>query len=499
MNALERDALQVLGLVRSLRNSLAPINRIPPEVLSLIPDYYEDDGEDQDLIALTHVCHGWRDIFTSRSSLWTQLAFPNIDSTRTYIQRSKSSPLEIWLDDSQDETYLEASSLIIPHIHRLKHLSISGDTLPGILSHFHCQLPLLEWLDIHIIGPRDQTLDDALFGGNLSSLRQLHLHGVITHLPWKNMANLDVVDLRSCRPGYGVTQLLDFFESAPRLHTVRLGGSIPNSSDAPPDRTVALRHLGTFTIRANPPYSVLLNHLHIPTGTMMVLGFCFRGGRYPLLDCLPKVSTNLSNLSHITTINLLFDSTEKFARLVGPSGCFLVNAHWEGRATNSYFIDRQILQTFGPPILSTALRLAISQYRRSISPGAEDCPVFRTLSNTSNLQTLVLNECNNLPFILALNPQENPSKLTLCPKLIELVLYIKRRDRFHLKHLLSMAEHRASEGAKLLSITFIGLGGFVPGDEVLKLKENVTDVVCLVDGAPPAWDNLPPESAGESG
>ena len=480
----------MLNLVRSLKNSLAPINRVPPEVFSLIPDHYEHNDKDQNLIALTHVCHGWREIFTSRSSLWTKLASPNIDKTRTYIQRSKSSPLEIWLGGSQGNTSIEAFSLIIPHIHRLKGLFISGDTLPGILSHFHRHFPLLEWLDLHITNLHDQTLE-AIFSRDLSSLRQLHLCGVITHLPWKNMANLRVVILRSRPSGHSVTQLLDFFESAPLLHTIRLRGSIPKSSDAPSDRTVVLRHLKIFTIHADPPYSTLLNHLHIPTGALMTLGFWFRGERYPLLDCLPKVSTNLGNLSHITTINLLFDSIEKCARLIGPSGFLRVNAHWRDRAADSYFIDRQILQTLGPPVLSTALRLAISQYRHPIPPGAEDCPVFRTLSNTSNLRVLILNECNNLPFVLALDPQENPSNLILCPKLVELALYIKREDQYHLEHLISMAKHRDSEGAKLLSIAFIGLGGFVPGDEVLKLRENVTGVVRLVDSTPPAWDKLP--------
>ena len=35
----ERDALDVLRLVRSVKSTFAPINRIPPEVLSLTPGY----------------------------------------------------------------------------------------------------------------------------------------------------------------------------------------------------------------------------------------------------------------------------------------------------------------------------------------------------------------------------------------------------------------------------------------------------------------------------
>lgn len=69
VDALEQDVVEVFRLVRSLRNSLVPVNRIPPEVLSLISDYHSEDEMDKDLVALTHVCRDWRDIFTCRSSL----------------------------------------------------------------------------------------------------------------------------------------------------------------------------------------------------------------------------------------------------------------------------------------------------------------------------------------------------------------------------------------------------------------------------------------------
>ena len=42
-DTLERDALEVLSLTRFLKNSLAPVNRIPPDVLSLIPYYCAKD------------------------------------------------------------------------------------------------------------------------------------------------------------------------------------------------------------------------------------------------------------------------------------------------------------------------------------------------------------------------------------------------------------------------------------------------------------------------
>lgn len=120
MNSLEQDVLEVLSLVRTIKNSFAPINRIPPEVLSFIPDYWDNDEDDpdQDLIMLTHVCRGLTDIFISRSFLWSYLDFASVDKTCTYIQRSKSSPLEICFEKDEDNTYLDdAFFLVTPHTH----------------------------------------------------------------------------------------------------------------------------------------------------------------------------------------------------------------------------------------------------------------------------------------------------------------------------------------------------------------------------------------------
>ena len=86
VDVLENDASEVLSLIRSIKNSFASINRIPPEVLSLVPGCYVKDRAGQDLIKLTHVCSGWRNTFISCPPLWTQLDFKNVDKTRTYIQ-----------------------------------------------------------------------------------------------------------------------------------------------------------------------------------------------------------------------------------------------------------------------------------------------------------------------------------------------------------------------------------------------------------------------------
>lgn len=182
--------------------------------------------------------------------MWVQLDFKNVDKTRTHIQRSKSSPLEI---QSRGD---DAFTLAIPHIHRLKSLTHDSYALPNVLKTFHHHTPLLEKLDIHISTGKS-ILNDALLSKDLSSPRYLRLNGITPRFPCTNLANLRVVDLKTHWHEYGTTQILDFFKSAPFLHTVSLQYSMPHLSDAPPGRIVAIRHLKALTIDSNPPHSII--------------------------------------------------------------------------------------------------------------------------------------------------------------------------------------------------------------------------------------------------
>ena len=426
----------------------------------------------------------------------------NFDKTRTYIQHSKSSPLEIFLEMyGNDDTYLdEAFLLVTPHICRIKSLTIYADAMPDAIRHLYCHAPLLEELEIDLTcAAHALVLDSALFEGNLSSLRGLSLSGVITRLPWNNLANLTNFNLKSCNPGHDfINQLLDFFENAPLLRSITLEDSIPKSSNAPSGRMVSLPHLHVFAITANPAHSVLLNHLCIPIGASLILEFSFDGGESPLREYLPETTANLRNLTHITVINLHLGSIQKFMRMNGPSGELRVYAHWEDKTITPYTMDRQILRSLDPSILLSASRLAVSGYKHLRPVEVEKCPVFQTLSSMNNLHTLVLTKCNNLPFIIALNPNEAPSNLVLCPNLEELVLYIESQDQFRIKRLISMVKGRASRDVKLSSITIAGVGELAPGKEVFKLREHIKRVHYWVDDEPPDWDVLPGESGDES-
>jgi hypothetical protein len=89
-------------------------------------------------------------------------------------------------------------------------------------------------------------------------------------------------------------------------------------------------------------------------------------------------------------------------------------------------------------------------------------PPYRLLNAMADLRTLSLNQRDNLPFILALNPDRNPSKVVPCPKLEHLALHVRFEESFDKSELEDMARKRAWKGAKFKSVKVDGWSKVVP-------------------------------------
>lgn len=489
----------MLSLVRSMKNTFALINKTPPEVLFLIPTYWEDSDRAGGSIKLTHVCHSWRGVFTSCPSLWTRLDCGNVDKTRVYLERSKRSPLEIRFEQANDASHRENAFLLaVPHIDRLKTLLVSGNLtqiLPVLARNFFRPAPILEKLEINLGDDQSCTLPGNLFDRDLSSLRELNLAGVITSLSWRGLSNLSTFNLTFVPEGkILLTQLLDFFEATPHLRHIKLRNSIPNSSNAPIERVVSLPHLRELSIIAQPAHSILLNHLSIPAGASLHLEFTFSGGESPIPSYLPK-SPNLHNFSHFTTVNLRFGSGQRYARLNGPGGELYILGHWARVGSTPHTGTGRFIQSLDQFDISRGQRLAITLCGcPPPSASIETWPAYRTFFSMEDLRSVTLTQCNNVPFILALNPSKNPSKDILCHKLEEIVLYIQRPDQVYTKELLSMAEERALRGVKLPAITIISTDALAPMKEVFRLRKHVSRVEYKFENEPPRWDALPTQA-----
>ena len=127
---------------------------------------------DQKVIALTYVCRGtWREIFISRSSLWAEFNCLNGDKARTYLERSNSSPINLWIDKKDNLSPHDPLLQIILHATgQLKSPSIEGTpgNLQDVTTSLSLSAPLLEDRSIDGGCQPNPVLASKLFNGDPS-------------------------------------------------------------------------------------------------------------------------------------------------------------------------------------------------------------------------------------------------------------------------------------------------------------------------------------------
>ncbi|KAF5316587.1 hypothetical protein D9619_006511 [Psilocybe cf. subviscida] len=272
--------------LKARRNALAPILKLPPELLHRIFVLIKDDSErlseqgrthlptNAALCALrtwnvvTHVCNRWRQIALNASSLWTE---PPIDSkpwTLEMLKRSKTAGLILDLTSDTPST----NNSVIRHIKHIKTLKIhyeSARELNILFMGLFDDAPQLENLSItvnvrhsyhpgysHAARDRDLggrfVLQPSTFRGT-KSLRRLTLSGVdikwdsalfqgLTHLSLRNLS-------AECKPSW--KQLMDMLEQMPDLQALDLDRAFPagtSTSTSPPLHLPHLNELAVYSV-----------------------------------------------------------------------------------------------------------------------------------------------------------------------------------------------------------------------------------------------------------
>ena len=426
--------------------------------------------------------------FSPHSSLWTWLDCRNADKAHVYIKRSRSLPLEVSLIESGRITYHDDALLAATsHIDRFSSLVIYKYSwgLQDLLGRFPFPAPLLKEPKIVLseVFGSDATIPGEEFPEDLTPLRKLSLSGVVTHLPWRNLSNLTEFEIYSSPmtvDSPSTVQPLDFLESASLLRKIVLCNSIPSHINVPPNRVVPLHNLERLTINGLPAHSTLFDHLSIPTGASLDLRFSFPA---PIPRTPVCLANNLGNHYHITTINLLLNTSLWMdTRLSGPSGELRMSGSQTGKNTS-------IFQALCKIDLSKTQMLSVTGRSPSRDEEIEESSILQLLPLTNDLRTLTLIRVNCRRFVRASNPKKKGTRTILCPQLEELDLYFERWDRADAKELVEMALERAKKGSKLSSIKIVSFGGYHP-KEVSSLKKYVSRVEYTSEHSPPGWDTV---------
>jgi F-box-like len=329
-----------LRTLKSHRNTLAPISRLPPEALAAIFSFVSSSALDESghlrWIRVTHVCRQWRQIALNYPRFWS-----NIDVTRMspaimaeILTQAKMAPLTLVARSThQNSEWFDALwKQLEAHISHTRHLEVEG-YLAAALGRLVSSAPVLEFLSLShqykvLPSPR-ANIPNTLFNRTTPSLTHLELNNC--DISWKSplFKGLQTLEIsgpsKEGRPG--LEDWLDTLNEMSQLKTLALYSATPIASpDTPfksaPQRTVTLPFLKNFTISSCARDCALaLTHLLLPTLTYLkvaVESHELEGDDVRLLT--PYVARNANGPQDIEPLRSILISGERgYAEMVAWS------------------------------------------------------------------------------------------------------------------------------------------------------------------------------------
>jgi hypothetical protein len=255
ISRFERDISTALVVVRRWKNSFAPINRIPLDILCLIPTHLSSQ---KDRFHASFVCRHWRRVFIQHAALWSQLKLTNQeDYVTTLLERAKGSALDVVAIRGAP---LGTVTLLSPHTRQIRHLRFPYNDWTDILTFSEVNsgpLPLLRTLDICLAQPNDPfaTLNPPslpLFSGAVN-LEEFAFHSeysrLLNRFAFPNITTFKLTTSPALE--FSALDLLGFLQASPTLQMVKVevhGRLMPG--DIPQDMVVVLPNVKTFSLLA---------------------------------------------------------------------------------------------------------------------------------------------------------------------------------------------------------------------------------------------------------
>ncbi|KAK7058665.1 hypothetical protein VNI00_002301 [Paramarasmius palmivorus] len=274
--------LEEIRKLRSQRNSLTTISRLPPELLSRILAHcaFRSDTEISSLIRCTHVCSRWRTLALDTPSLWSEPEFEKSNMALEMLRRARNTPLHIKAALHRPliavrEPLLEA----IQNVSRIAslHIAASHNQLVGeIIPLLGKPAPKLQALYLETYGGT-VVLPEQFLQDEAPRLRSLELFNV--HIPWNSRLLSDLTTL-SIAGNLDDTMLpsashfMNVLRNMPALEVLALEESVPNISTAARESlpTLTLPNLRRLTLRSNIlSCTTLVDKLIFPSTTFVYL------------------------------------------------------------------------------------------------------------------------------------------------------------------------------------------------------------------------------------
>jgi len=485
---MERDHYGLLPKFKALRNILAPINKLPPEILSQIPKFFPGT---RDLVVATQVCHYWRATFISCGPLWCKIDCERGPEALTCLYRSKGSPIHVSVRRIPNDGVLARLS---PHIGRIKslHLHSRWSVAQAVFMRFTEPAPILEALTV-VCRPSTAAagpVPSTLLTGNLPRLRYLALQGLASDLANFVLPSLTYFELSNVTSpplSISLSNLLAFFERSPLLESVFVDFHGECVHDAPKQKIIALRALKTLYISGSGLVghgdNSLLARLDLPRGvdaTVMLL--ILDGSSNAIAHAIPPHPERIPFISGLKRVHaeVFPDHGRCTFRFTGENGKVTVMARWPITNPNLDDLVMGSIQSFLPLSTEEVEEFWIEGYQAS---GDYYLPALRAFESLPNLQSIFMVHCDNTVLLRAL---KCPTRHLTVPKLRTLKLYLDPQRTVSGEDLMDLVKNRVSGGAGLEELSIISPEVTIPVAEVMALRTHVGLVEYRMDDSIPS-------------
>ncbi|KAG8914784.1 hypothetical protein FRC01_003911 [Tulasnella sp. 417] len=264
-----------LARARRQRNTLQPVNKLPPELLSVIFhqvlamvsifDHFTS------LFNVAKVSGRWWSVIDSTPSLWSYVSstYPNAGVERA-LKKSGSSPVSVAYRSREPEltaTTKRGSRDLLRTIMATgrpwDELILHLPTVGHLRRFLERPAPHLRKLDIEAYGVSDTIVN--IFGGKQVGLEDVRLIGPRIELKSEALTGLRRLELHYDRGGFGnrTPELVWLLERNPGLQYFSWSGGYWIDEFVPPD-TISLPHLTEVSLK-EPMGPILLNLIHAPS------------------------------------------------------------------------------------------------------------------------------------------------------------------------------------------------------------------------------------------
>lgn len=479
--------MQILCTIRSAVNESRPINRLP---LELFEKVIEGRESERDLVAATQVCRRWRSILISTTKLWTNVDFEHPSRASVYLDRSKTTPVDITIGKTRDCVVGAVGALIgsIPWVSRMKSLRIETDMdqIKSIAEKLRHAAPELQSLTFE--GKRrpysytsyGQVQGGAIFvpydflGRHAPKLESMTFHtvspSVVFTFPLPRLTHIDWV---ADQAHVVIEELLNLFVSSPLLEVVKVHALIRRTQTYKPLIDVTLNKLRKFDWADCDGSLSPLPSLTAPELRDLAIKVT-RHPQYQQTNLSTVLPRNASQFPLLLEPKIVKYTCEQGVRSfqLGYDGVSFLSVREVSKERNANYEIRNWFSQPTPLSFGTTLSLAIEATGGRLLPG--DVPIEQFVS----LETLELigETAGFVPLIKLDRGMSGNLSLVPCPDLKEIRI-VPKENLFNLDQLAQVLGERRKAGYRgVKTVRLMGKYKYLLS-EIRELREVVDQVI----------------------